>query len=819
MSIRTALVATVALLLFLTSGFIIASSYITSERVLIGQARQILENLSEDVLGNTENFLDPAESAASLTEKLAHHEVVRSDNIEGMERYFFEQLQIYDQFAGIYFGTRKGAFYFVKRDDTVIKGGYRTKVITERMGRSGATLIWRDAQFKEVKRSVDHTDRYDPRVRPWYEKASQSGKLIWTNPYIFFTSQKPGVTTASPVYDGDGDVKGVVGVDIEIDRISGFLDDLKIGKNGSAFVLNVNGDVIAFPDQEKIKRVADKGAKGLRFTRIDELDEPVTRAAYRSLQDAGGINYSRNSTFTSFQVEGETHHAIFVRFPNPDWPWLIGIHMPEDDFLGDVKQVLLTNIIVVLAISLLAVALGLMLARNISKPVVKLRNMALALKEGDFSQEIDARSAFRETRDMVAAFKEMVEGLRNYEASNKGLTDSLRRAHADLEIKVEERTRELQLAKETAEEATQAKSKVLAAASHDLRQPLQALTLFVASLAQRDLDEKTKGLVDKIERSVEALDDLLNLLLDISKLDAGLVVPQMGPCDLGEIIEHLCAEHVSQAKSKGLELRAVVPSGQVIVTDRTLFERVLRNLLSNALRYTENGKVLLGCRRGGNLLRVQVLDTGQGIPPDEVKSIFQDFYQVANEGRNRQQGLGLGLSIVGRLTELLGLSISVESEEGKGTVFTVEIPLTEIQAESAKKTFGCERGAAVPGHLILTIDDDPEVLSGMEELIGSWGHEVVAVTDGNSAIAAFEGKARLPDLIIADWRLADGESGDRVINQFKSRYGNHITAVLLTGDTAPERLVEADRNGLRLLHKPIKSDALKAVIAEVEKQG
>ncbi len=819
MSIRTALVATVALLLFVTSGFIIASSYIASERVLIGQARQILENLSEDVLGNTENFLDPAESAASLTEKLAHHEVVRSDNIEGMERYFFEQLQIYDQFAGIYFGTRKGEFYFVKRDNTVSEGGYRTKIITERMGRAGATLIWRDAEFKEVKRLVDHTDRYDPRVRPWYEKASRSGKLIWTEPYIFFTSQKPGVTTASPVYDGNRDVKGVVGVDIEIDRISGFLNDLKIGKNGSAFVLNVNGDVIAFPDQEKIKRVADKGVKGLRFTRINELDEPVTKAAYQSLQDAGGVNYSRSSTFTSFQVSGETHHAIFVRFPNPDWPWLIGIHMPEDDFLGDVKQVLLTNIIVVLAISLLAVALGLTLARNISKPVVKLRNMALALKEGDFSQEIDARSAFRETRDMVAAFAEMVEGLRNYEASNKGLTDSLRRAHADLEIKVEERTRELQLAKEMAEEATQAKSKVLAAASHDLRQPLQALTLFVASLAQRDLDEKTKGLVDKIERSVEALDDLLNLLLDISKLDAGLVVPQLGPCDLGEIIEHLCAEHVSQAKSKGLELRAVVPSGQVIVTDRTLFERVLRNLLSNALRYTESGKVLLGCRRGSKALRVQVFDTGQGIPANEVKSIFQDFYQVANEGRNRQQGLGLGLSIVGRLSELLGLVISVESEEGKGTAFTVEIPLAEVAVKQPEPAVAEMRAAAQPGRLVLTIDDDPEVLSGMEELIGSWGHDVVAVTDGKSAIQAFEGKTRLPDLIIADWRLADGESGDRVINQFKSRYGNQITAVLLTGDTAPERLVEADQNGLRLLHKPIKSDDLKAIIAEVEQEA
>jgi len=814
MSIRTALVATVALLLFATSGFIIVSSYITSERVLIGQARQILENLSEDVLGNTENFLDPAESAAELTQKLALHEVVKSDNIEGMERYFFEQLQIYNQFAGIYFGTRKGAFYFVKRDDTVSPGGYRTKVITERMGRAGATLIWRDANFKEVKRSIDKEDRYDPRVRPWYKKATLQGKLIWTNPYIFFTSQRPGVTTASPVHDANGDIKGVVGVDIEIDQISGFLDDLKIGKTGSAFILNINGDVIAFPELEKIKTDVGEGDNRLRFTRIDELDAPVARAAHRSLVNAGGVNSSRSSTFTSFDLDGKEHHAIFVRFPNPDWPWLIGIYMPEDDFLGDVKQALLTNIIVVLLISLVAVAIGLALARSISKPVVQLRDMALALKEGDFSQNIEAESAFRETQDMVEAFKEMVEGLRRYEASNQGLTDSLRRAHADLEVKVDERTQELQSAKEEAEEATHAKSKVLAAASHDLRQPLQALTLFVASLAQRDLDEKTADLVSKIERSVEALDDLLNLLLDISRLDAGLVVPQLAPCDLGDILSHLCAEHESIATGKGLTLRTVVPKNQPIVTDRTLFERILRNLLSNALRYTDSGKILMGCRLGKDRLRIQVIDTGQGIPAREVKSIFQDFYQVANEGRNRRQGLGLGLSIVGRLSALLGIKVSVESVEGKGTAFTMSVPLTAIPAQKKANLSSEISGEALPGRLILTIDDDPEVLSGMVELIGAWGHEVVAAPDGATALAAFEGKDRLPDLVIADWRLADGESGDQVINQFKERYGSHIVAVLLTGDTAPERLVEADQSGLRLLHKPLKPDELKAVIAE-----
>ena len=814
MSIRTALVATVALLLFATAAFTIASSYITSERVLIGQARQILENLSEDVLGNTENFLDPAESAAALTQKLALHDVVRSDDISGMERYFFEQLQIYPQFAGIYFGTRKGAFYFVKRDDTVSEGGYRTKIITERMGRAGATLIWRDADFKVVKQTFDPTDRYDPRVRPWYEKAVKQGKLIWTNPYIFFTSQKPGVTTASPVLDRHNDIKGVVGVDIEIDQISRFLADLRIGKHGSAFILNGNGDVIAFPESEKIKRVADEGAKGLRFTRIDELDAPVTRAAYRSLLAAGGANYSRTSTFTSFEYAGTAHHAIFVRFPNPDWPWLIGIHMPEDDFLGDVKQALLTNILVVLAISLIAAGIGFALARSISKPVVQLRDTALALKEGDFSHDIDAESAFRETQDMVEAFKEMVEGLRRYEASNQGLTDSLRRAQAGLEMKVEERTRELQKAKEMAEEATQAKSKVLAAASHDLRQPLQALTLFVASLAQRNLDEKTLDLVEKIERSVEALDDLLNLLLDISKLDAGLVVPQMEPCILGDVFEQLRAEHVSQAKAKGLELRTVIPADLKIVTDRTLFERILRNLLSNALRYTESGKILLGCRRSSDHIRVQVMDTGRGIPESEVKSIFQDFYQIGNVGRSRHQGLGLGLSIVGRLVELLDLRISVESKEGKGTAFTLEIPFTEPSVDGEIKALYVEAKETLPGRLILTIDDDPEVLAGLKELIGAWGHEVVSVPDGKSALGAFEGKTRLPDLIIADWRLADGESGDQVISQFKGRFGKNVAAVLLTGDTAPERLAEADRNGLRLLHKPIKPEDLRSAIAE-----
>ena len=229
---------------------------------------------------------------------------------------------------------------------------------------------------------------------------------------------------------------------------------------------------------------------------------------------------------------------------------------------------------------------------------------------------------------------------------------------------------ELFRAKDAAEAANVAKTRFLAAASHDLRQPLQALGMFVTVLAERNADIAQSGLISRIQDSVLALEGLLNSLLDVSKLEAGLVVPQKGDFSSLPVMQRLASEFEPLCQAEGLEL-TVIPSTQMVRSDPALLERILRNLLNNAVRYTNTGRILFGCRRVGSMLRFEVWDTGIGIPTGELKNIFREFHQVGNLGRDRRQGLGLGLAIVERLAQLLDHRITVRSVEGRGSVFSV----------------------------------------------------------------------------------------------------------------------------------------------------
>jgi len=425
-SIKSVLVLGIIGLQFVTVSAILFSSYVTTEDVLLGHARQIMENVASDTIDRSEEFLSPAQTAADLTQRLADHNVLSSDNPKSMERYFFEQLRLYPQFSGIYFGATDGSFFFVKRDNEFAEGGYRTKIISTSGGARNVELLWRDANYAETGRNHDLEDKYDPRTRPWFEKALETKGLIWTDPYIFFTSRQPGITTAAPVYDSDGTIRGVVGVDIEITEISTFLDRLKIGKSGSAFILNQNSDVIAFPDADKIKRPISNSSKGLRFTRIEELDDMLSRAAYASLKSTRSNIDLKSQQFTTFEVSGETYHAVFAPFKNPNWPWVIAIHVPEDDFLGQIKENQLFNIYMAIAIAVVACFIGFLLWRSIAQPIAALRNNAHAITGGDLDSTTEVRSRYTEIQETADAFKHMVAALKQHEIENSALTEGLR---------------------------------------------------------------------------------------------------------------------------------------------------------------------------------------------------------------------------------------------------------------------------------------------------------------------------------------------------------------------------------------------------------
>ncbi len=427
MTIKQILFISTIGLLVITVSTIMISAYTTTERVLIGHANQIMENISSEVIDRSIEFLQPAELAAELTQKLANHNVVSQQNSGSMERYFFEQLKLYSQFSGIYFGLKNGGFVYVNRDQTFSKKGYRTKIITINDTERTVELIWRDQDFKILTQKKDIDDNYDPRTRPWYKKAIDLNRLVWTEPYIFYSSQQPGVTISNPVLnpDSEGEVSGVIGVDIEISQISSFLSRMKIGQNGSAFIIDNKGQVLAHPDSYKIKRKT-KNKNKTTFNLITEIDDPIARAAFRSLNLPLSSNYILDDKrITQFSHDDIQYQAVFTPFQQHQWPWIFAIYVPEDDYLGVFHKNQQFNFMLAFIIAIIASLFGLVLSRSLSKPIISLGKQSRSIMKGEWNNTAPINTRYLEIRQTAEAFSEMTNKLQKQQQENKKLHKTL----------------------------------------------------------------------------------------------------------------------------------------------------------------------------------------------------------------------------------------------------------------------------------------------------------------------------------------------------------------------------------------------------------
>jgi signal transduction histidine kinase/CheY-like chemotaxis protein len=375
----------------------------------------------------------------------------------------------------------------------------------------------------------------------------------------------------------------------------------------------------------------------------------------------------------------------------------------------------------------------------------------------------------------------------------------------------------LKQAKEFADRANETKTRFLAAASHDLRQPLSSALLFLESIGESALEGQDLGYLHKARVALASLSNLLDTLLDVARLDSGGIEPQYADFPVSAVLDHIVPEFGSVARSAGLELR-YVPSSAWVRSDMHLLETVLRNLISNAIRYTLRGRVLIGCRRRREGLLISVHDTGIGIEAEHLEAIFTAYYQVPAGGRARTKGIGLGLSIVERISTLLSLNREVRSLPGRGSAFAVAVPYGRSRGRTRSRPALAGAATRTPSLAIAVIDDDPGVRQGLAATLAKWGHRPIAAATATEAVVQFIGADLSPDFIISDYHLAGSMKGDAAIEEVRNEFDRAPPAAIMTSDPDPRLHAAAHERGLTLLTKPLNLSELRALLERIARQ-
>ncbi len=479
--------------------------------------------------------------------------------------------------------------------------------------------------------------------------------------------------------------------------------------------------------------------------------------------------------------------VVATAFPVPGMAWTVFIETPRAAALAPVYDALLRSALLMLVGVAIAVGASVPLARRMVQPIREIASGARAFGAG----RLDSRIRIG-TRDELEELGDQFNRM----------ADQLASTYASLDATIAIRTREL-------ERANQAKSRLLAAASHDLRQPMHALSLFVEQLRRTDDPGERAALVARVERSVGALGELLDALLDLSQLDVGAVKPELRAFALQPLLRQLGDEFAPLAEEKGLAL-IVMPNSLWVRSDPLLLSRILRNLLANAVRYTASGCVLVGCRRHADVADIVVIDTGIGIAEAELPRVFDEFHQVPGSGRPRE-GLGLGLAIVQRLAALLGHEVRLASVPGRGTCATVAVP--RATPGLAARTVAPATGGSLEGVWILVVDDDAAAAESLAGLLRQWDANVDVAADTVGALASV-GTARV-DLVLCDLRLAAGANGLDVLARLKGRVGATLPCAIITGEQDAATLADLRARGYPVVRKPAAPAMLRAVIASL----
>jgi signal transduction histidine kinase/CheY-like chemotaxis protein len=560
---------------------------------------------------------------------------------------------------------------------------------------------------------------------------------------------------------------------------------LRLAQGGEVYVVDASNRLIAHPDPAQVLRQRQLGAE----------HDAVNRAR---LALAAG-----STRLEATEVQGLTgERALATALLLRDTGWLLVVEQPRAQALQPVWATLQRTAALLALAVVAALLVSAAFARRMAAPVARLRAATAAIAQGRRGERIQLQTG-DELQGLAGDFNTMVARLET--------------SYAELEAKVADRTAEAVRGRRDAEQARQAMTRFLAMASHDLRQPMHAIGLMVSVLRAGAMTADRQGLherIDRVYRAVRGMDSMFSGLLDVTKLDAGAVKPQLQPVSVASLFERLATLHAALAQSKGLQFR-VRRSAWGVESDPEELHRMLSNLCTNAIRYTPRGGVLLAAQRRGSQVWLRVFDTGTGIAPDQQEHIFDEFVRLGpGRGAGADEGLGLGLSIVRRTARLLGATVAVRSTPGRGSCFTLALPLSAAVATPMSE--GLAEGGDLARAFAIVVDDDALNLGSMADLLRSWGTTVATAAGNESALAECSRHLRTPDVIVTDLRLGDGPDGLSLIRHLRAQAGWPIPALLVTAEPKLPREPDGD---VHVLQKPVADTVLRAALEQALAAG
>lgn len=437
-TIKKALISGIILLQFVTLTTLLLSSYISNQRSFNAHAHKLMIDYADNIIDNSKRFLDTAEATTLLTSELLRSDVLSINRPDDLSLYFFQQLKQSPHISGIYFANTNGTFVHVQREQGFKEPLFSRKLITfdtklttfdTNNALNSSHLYTHDNNFAQLSVKTIINESYDPRDRIWFNKALDNDALSWTDPYVFFSSRKPGITSSMPVYNKNKQLIGVIGVDVSLATISSFFDNLDLGEHSTAFVTNRLGEIIAYPDQ---KIIQDTANESLRFPRINEINNPIALTAWQALQEKTQL-FSTGDTATAvtFDFDNNTYHGLFKEFTHHKWPWIIAIYMPEKFFLSDLIDNQKLNILFGLVISIIACLTSFFFINHITDSLRKIKIIAENIRCGQFIKTNIAESTFVELQQTQYAFNNMIDSLIASRKENEQLHLMLEKTNAE----------------------------------------------------------------------------------------------------------------------------------------------------------------------------------------------------------------------------------------------------------------------------------------------------------------------------------------------------------------------------------------------------